>query len=94
MGSVVEGFKSHPLTAALLVVRPNPLHLKLTFCHSFLAMADQSAFQFNDKEKKMWKREEKYLIVPLTALYSNCKENKWNSYERAKSLAPGASVIF
>lgn len=76
MGSFVEGFKSHPLTAALLVVRPNPLHFQLTFCHSFLVKADQSASRVNVKEKKMWKREVKYLIVPLTAIYSNSKVNK------------------
>lgn len=104
-GSVVEGFKSHPLTAALLVVSPNPFHLKLTFCHSFLLMADQSASRFNVKEKKMWKREVKYLIVPLTELYSNCKVNKtiqdtflfifsWTQTQWAKSLAPGASLNF
>lgn len=68
-GSVVEGFKSHPLTAAPLVGRPNPLHLKMTFLSQLPRHGrDQSAFRVNVKEKKMWKREVKYLIVLLTAL--------------------------
>lgn len=33
-------------------------------------------FRVNVKEKRMWKQEVKYLIVLLTAVWSNCKVNK------------------